>query len=198
MFDYIVGTISDKRDGNIIVEAYGIGYEIAVPVSTYAELEVGKTAKIFVYLAVREDGVSLYGWTDMSQKVMFLRLIGISGVGPRLAQSILAGMNASELALCISRGDSGAITKIKGVGKKTGERIVLELRDRISKEYGESDGSFVATTVSTPNSKADEAVLALMSLGFGRNEAQAAVAAVYDETLSPEDIVYKALRGSRH
>jgi len=195
MFDYIIGTVQDKRDGIVVVEAYGVGYEIAVPSSCVTELEIGKTAKIFTYLAVREDDVSLYGWTDRSQKTMFLRLITISGVGPKLAQSILAGMNAGDLALCISRGDTQAITRIKGVGKKTGERIVLELRDRISKEYG-TDGGIVASFI-TSGSKADEAVLALMGLGFGRSEAEGNVAAVYDEGMTTEDIVFRALRGSR-
>jgi len=193
MYNYITGTITDKRDGNIVVETHGIGYEIAVPLSTYADLEIGKPAKIYTYLAVREDDMSLYGWTDIAQKTMFLRLISISGVGCKMAQGILSGMPIRELALCISRGDAAALTRVKGVGKKTGERIVLELRDKLTEEYDAG----VDTTNALPSCKADDAVLALMSLGLTRGEASSAIAKISDTDMSPEDIVFAALKSMK-
>jgi len=194
MYNYITGTITDKRDGCIVVETHGIGYEIAVPISAYAEAEPGKAVKVHTYLVVREDEMSLYGWFETAQKTMFLRLISISGVGPKLAQSIISGMPAQELALSISRGDAAALTRIKGVGKKTGERIVLELRDRLAEEYGGGD---ITTGAIIPAGKAEDAVLALMSLGLTRSEAHSSVARVATPEMSIEDIVFTALKALR-
>jgi len=201
MYNYIKGTITHKTSDYVVIETGGIGYEVGVTTSALAELEIGKPAKLYTYLVVREDDMSLHGWTDPAQKAMFLRLITISGVGPKLAQTVLSGMPVSELALCISCGDSAALTKVKGVGKKTGERIVLELRDKLTDEFvkgeGGVGGSKISGSVPQTFGKLEDAVLALMSLGLGRAEAHTAVTSVAKDGMGVEDIVFAALKAMK-
>jgi len=202
MIYYIKGTITHKTPDHVVIEAAdGIGYEVGVTTSALAELAVDKPVKLFTYLVVKEDEMSLYGWTDPAQRAMFLRLISISGVGPKLAQTVLSGMSVGDLALCISCGDAESLTKVKGVGKKTGERIVLELKDKLADEFikGGGMGSIIKPGGSVPQTfgKLEDAVMALMSLGLGRAEAHTAVTAVAKDGMTVEDIVFASLKGMK-
>ncbi len=131
MFNYINGEITDIFGATVVVDVGGIGYELAVSAFTLADCKVGRATKLFTYLQVREDGVTLFGFSTTEEKNMFLNLISVSGVGCKMAQSILSGMDSNSLANSISLGDTKQLTKIKGLGKKTAERIVLELKEKV-------------------------------------------------------------------
>ena len=135
MLNYISGTIEYVQSDAVIVDANGIGYEISVNNRFLSKIgSVGDKIKVYVYLAVKEDGAFLFGFIDRAERNMFLRLITISGIGPKLAISILGGISSEELSRCIANGDTKALSSIKGIGKKTAERIILELRDKIEEE----------------------------------------------------------------
>lgn len=190
MIGFITGTVVDVSENCILLECGGIGYEVNV--SAYTVHDKGKTGenvRIYTYLAVKEDGISLYGFYSPAEKAMFMRLISISGIGPKLAISILSGISLDALSLAISTGDAKSLSKIKGVGKKTAERIALELKDKVMAEIGETD--FVAAAPAD-----NDAVIALMSMGFSKQEAAAALGKVNTEGLTVEQIVLAALKRS--
>lgn len=192
MYNYIEGIISEVADNYLVVDVGGIGYEIIVSSYCLNELgKIGKSAKIFTYLAVREDDMSLYGFYSKSEKAMFLRLISVSGIGPKLAISILGGISIDGLATSIISADTLSLNHIKGVGKKTAERIVLELKDKIGKEFEISAAAMTNVTLAIN----EDAVLALMSLGYTKQEASIAITKVKGENLSIEQIIMQALKG---
>lgn len=189
MYSFIEGTVVDSDLTTMTVEASGIGYEIFATASCLATLgTIGNRVRVYTYLAITQDEIRLYGFASKAEKIMFLQLVTVSGVGPKMAVGILGGMTCDKLAAAISTRDSKALSAIKGVGKKTAERIVLELHDKI---IGKTDAQ---EDVSLTGSSSEEAVLALMSLGFGRSEAVFAVARVETKGLQVEDIVLAALK----
>ena len=194
MYEYIKGRVVDLYDGYAVIDVNGIGYKLCVSANAIEELSNKDEAFVYCYLAVREDDMSLFGFYSRGERAMFLKLIEISGVGPKLAISILGGMKLDALAVAIVRGDYKLLSKIKGVGKKTAERIVLELKDKVTAE-GETDevGEKVASVVEKTDVNED-AVVALMSLGFNRAKATAAVAGVQTSGMTLEEIVFMALK----
>lgn len=191
MLSYITGKITEYEEGKLTVEANGIGYEMLVSNNTFYEFDkTGETVKVYTYLNVREDGVSLFGFFSKEEKNMFLKLITVSGIGPKIALAVLSGMSIKDLAVSIANGDTFMLTKIKGVGKKMAERLVLELREKVA---GESlKLNFNEVEVSDVES---EALVALMALGFYKNECITAVkAAKALGAASTEDIISKALK----
>lgn len=191
MYEYLSGTVADISGVEAIIDVGGIGYSVMCTSSAISVLKCGEKAKIYVYLAVREDDVSLYGFSQKAEKNIFLRLISISGIGAKVAMGILSGISADELALCIANGDVKRLNSIKGIGRKTAERIILELKDKLSDELNDSVGT------PTPfNDISDEAMMALMSLGFTKNEAAQALKNV-DKNLSLEETVRLALKNKR-
>ncbi|MCL2061610.1 MAG: Holliday junction branch migration protein RuvA [Firmicutes bacterium] len=193
MFSYVKGSIAEILEGTLTVETGGVGYELAASTQTLSTLRVGDEVKIFTYMAVREDGVSLYGFTSKQEKNMFLRLIGVSGVGAKVAMAVLSGMTAQRLAAAVAAQDTAALASVKGIGKKTAERIVLELKDKVAQELTAQGDCFAPLTAQS--GVAAEAVLALVSLGYSKSEAAAAVARVKDaDTLKAEQIILLALK----
>ncbi len=192
MIEYLVGTITDITENFVTVESGGIGYGVTVSATTLSHIKSGENVKIYTHLSVKEDGMSLFGFFSRQEKDIFLRLITISGIGPKMAITILSGINVDEFISVVASGDHMRLCTIKGVGKKTAERIVLELKDKLAKEY-DAVGSEVVFT----NSMAEDAVLALMSMGFSRQEATAAVNKVATQDLNTEDIVLAALKGAK-
>jgi len=192
MLNYISGTIEYVQSDAIIVDANGIGYEILVNNRFLSKIgSVGDKIKVYVYLAVKEDGAFLFGFIDRAERNMFLRLITISGIGPKLAISILGGISSEELSRCIANGDTKALSSIKGIGKKTAERIILELRDKIEEEIVTgvaASREFVSSGIK------EEAESALISLGFSAKEAKNLVGKVDITGLTVEEIVMKSLR----
>lgn len=194
MIAYVKGKVTDVGPNTVTVEANGLGYELNVSSYCARACEVGADVKLPTYLYVsNETDVLLYGFVDRAEKDMFLRLHSVSGVGAKMALSVLSGMTPTDLIACIAHGDIGGISKIKGIGKKTAERIVFELRDKIAKEIQDlpSVAALAVDTVAVD----EEAVMALMALGFNKNEAMAAVARVQGDNMTPEQIVFKALKG---
>lgn len=194
MIEYLIGTIADITENFVIIESGGIGYGITVSATTLSHIKNGEKAKIYTYLSIKEDGVSLFGFYSKQEKDIFLHLIAVSGIGPKMAISILSGINVDEFIAVVASGDHMRLCSIKGVGKKTAERIVLELKDKLKKDYSKNvDVEFVPFS-----SYAEEAILALMSMGFSRQEATLAVSKVQcGSEMSTEQIVLAALKGAK-
>ena len=177
MIGYISGNlITATSNGVIVLETGGIGYEITCSSSAYELIVNQGKGSLFTYLNVREDGFYLYGFVSMEEKSMFLKLISVSGVGPKMGIGILSSMPLNELAFIIASQDVKSLSKVKGLGKKTAERIILELRENISQlDLPEGAKKPSSKTTQVP-SVDDDAVIALMSLGFLRAESEKAVA----------------------
>ena len=191
MFAFLEGNIAYKQDGILIVNVGGVGYELCVSNFTnYALPNVGENAKVLTYLQVKEDGICLYGFATADEKEMFLKLITVSGVGPKGAIGILSNISLSDLIKAISLGDIKVLSSIKGIGKKTAERIAIELKDKVSFE-----GSLEAPAQIVDTKAVDEAIVVLVSLGVSKNDALRLAREYAKEDSTAEEIVSKALRG---
>lgn len=168
MYSYISGKIVDKTFSSIVVENNGIGYEIGVSGNTLFDVDLGEIVKIYTYLYVREDEMTLYGFSRTDEKKLFMRLIDISGIGPKLAMQILGGYDLKTLSVAIASGDVKTLCKIKGLGKKTAELIVLNLREQVADDITETDDK---TGYAVAGDDIADAVFALESLGVSKTEA---------------------------
>jgi Holliday junction DNA helicase RuvA len=187
-----------------LVEVGGIGYEIHIPLSTFEKLgAVGEMAGLFTYLHVREDALQLFGFATAAEKQLFQYLLSVTGIGPKVAQSILSGCSVETFCRQILQNEVSALTAIPGIGKKTAERLVLELRDRLARWPARP--GMPGESVATPKSKAtvlqEESILALVSLGYARSSAEKAVERVIQENGVPttadlpvEELIKRALR----
>jgi Holliday junction DNA helicase RuvA len=195
MISHLTGRVIHKSPTEIVIDVHGVGYEVNIPLSTFQKIEnVNGDVTIFTHLHVREDAMVLFGFATESEREVFLLLISISGIGPKIAQSILSGITSAELREAILRGNVEALTSIAGVGRKTAERIILELKSKIGKfEYSQEPGSPTSQQLKIRT----EAVIALMSLGFTRANAEASLRAVLSESAGKdmplEEIIKKAL-----
>ena len=170
MIGYLKGNLISAEDGVAILDVNGVGYEVNCSGAAYRDLLSNRGGEVFVYTAVKEDGISLYGFCSQEEKKLFLQLISVSGVGPKMGIAVLSSMPATDLTLKIATGDVKGLSAVKGLGKKTAERIVLELRDKI----GAIEGGVSAEPV-IAEEDADDAIVALMGLGFTRTESAQAV-----------------------
>lgn len=195
MYNYIKGKLIESGENYVVVESGNIGYELNVSANTAAELSAAEgVVKIYCFLSVREDDMSLFGFATKQEKSMFVKLVSVSGVGPKLALTVLSGMTAGQFAAAVVKGDVTALSKTKGVGKKTAERIVLELKDKVNKDYtSEETVSAVKADVTEVD---EEAVLALMTLGYNRHEASEAVKRVQKDGMSLEQLIFTALKNA--
>jgi holliday junction DNA helicase RuvA len=177
MIAHLRGTLLAKRPGQAIVETNGVGYDVAISVPTFSELPAaGSTVALHVYTHVREDALQLYGFMQQSEKQLFEKLITVSGIGPKLAMTILSGMRAEDMAGAIRGNDVARLTRIPGIGKKTAERMVLELRDKLPATTAAGEVAIA------PASPVEEDVLsALANLGYQRAAAETALRAVKRE-----------------
>ncbi len=198
MFSYLQGKIAEKSPTELVIDVNGVGYLLNISLSTFEKLSIiQNTVKVFTYLHVREDALQLFGFATESERNMFKMLISITGIGPKMAQGILSGMNAEELKTLIQHGNIAALTSIQGIGKKTAERLVVELRDKIGKtELGTIDQS-----LSVPQIKMrEDALNALISLGYSRSTAEQVIRQILKETssteITTEEIIKYALRHS--
>ena len=173
MIALLRGALIEKHPNQAIVETGGVGYDVTIPVSTFTHLPaLGAEVRLRIHTHVREDALALYGFLTQDEKALFEKLISVSGIGPTLAVKILSGLAAGDLTLAIRRGEVEKLVKVPGVGKKTAERMVLELRDKLPAPAGEESGAPAAEALS-PN---DQDVLsALLNLGCPRPQAEAAV-----------------------
>ena len=200
MIAYLRGRVLTTTPETAIIDVNGVGYEVYCTGGAFKKLTIGQTGELHTYLQVKEDGITLFGFADPKEKELFLKLITVSGVGPKLGISILASMSGEEFARAIATADVKGLSKVKGLGKKTAEKIVLELHGKISAaEVLDASGETVGAET-TPVAKAtpqeEEAISALMGLGFTRAESAQAVKKAKDlGAKSVEEIIMKALQG---
>ncbi len=199
MIAYIKGKVLFMTAETAVVDVNGIGYELYCSGGAFRKMTVGEIVELYTYLQVKEDGVTLFGFASTKEKELFLKVISVSGVGPKLGISILTGLSADELAQAVLTADVKRLSAVKGLGKKTAEKIVLELHGKISAaEIMSVSGDGVASVAETvaPISAADEeAVAALMGLGFTKNESMQAVKRARENgAVTVEDVIRKALQ----
>lgn len=201
MIAHLSGTLLSKQATSVILDVSGVGYEVSIPLSTFYELEdAGSTVQLRIYTHVREDALQLYGFKTARERELFLRLISVSGIGPKLGITLLSGMSADEMISSIRTNNLAKLTLIPGVGRKTAERLVMELRDKVaslSAEVEEELGTKTdAAAVPTEDSMRADALSALLNLGYQRNAAEKAVTAAMSETsdVSVESILRSSLR----
>jgi len=176
MIGHLRGSVVEKHPNQIIVEAAGVGYEVQIPISTYTALpDVGALAALRIHTHVREDALTLYGFATLEEKVVFERLIAVSGIGPKLAITVLSGLATGELITAIRNGDVQSLVRIPGVGKKTAERMVLELKDKLA-GIDPAGKSVPSAGVGPAFTALERDVLsALQNLGCARPAAEAAL-----------------------
>ncbi len=189
MIARLSGTLAVKQTNRVVLDVHGVGYEVVIPLTTYYELGgEGSPASLLIYTHVREDALQLFGFGTANEKALFTELIQISGIGPKLAVTILSGLPAEELAEAVIKGNLARLVSIPGVGKKTAERIMLELRGKAAKLLPE--------TATAPggalNALHEDVVSALVNLGYARNVAEKAVARAASE--SGEDNIEALLK----
>lgn len=201
MIAYLRGKVLTTTTETAILDVNGVGYELYCSGGAFRKLVIGQVGELHTYLQVKEDGITLFGFADPKEKELFLKLISVSGVGPKMGIAILATMSAEEFARAIATADVKGLSKVKGLGKKTAEKIVLELHGKISAAEvlgasGETVGADTpqATVKATPQE--EEAISALMGLGFTRAESAQAVKKAKDFGANTvEEIIMKALQG---
>ncbi|MEJ2059154.1 MAG: Holliday junction branch migration protein RuvA [Gammaproteobacteria bacterium] len=194
MIGRLRGEIVVKQPPMLLVDVNGVGYELEAPMSTFYELgAAGTQVTLFTHLQVREDAHTLYAFVSEAERSLFRSLLKVSGVGAKMALAILSGMNAAEFGRCVQAGDAAALTRLPGIGKKTAERLIIEMRDRI-----EAPGEVALTpTGGTPVSDpVEDAVHALISLGYRPADASRMVSAVEAADLGSEEIIRQALRAT--
>lgn len=199
MIGRLKGVLLEKLPPQLVVDVQGVGYELEAPMSTFYQLPaVGEVVILHTHMVVREDAQLLYAFFSQSERQLFRDLIRINGVGPKLALTILSGISADEFTRCVMDGDARALTNLPGVGKKTAERLIVELRDRLAKEVAAAlteTGGGTAGRSSVEASPVSEAVSALMSLGYKAQEASQMVRVVETDGLKTEAIIKAALQG---
>ena len=174
MIAHIRGQLLYKIPNYVVVDCGGVGYELWISVTTFTELgEVGAEVRLHVHTHVREDALQLFGFHEVTEKLLFEKLLTISGIGPKLAITVLSGIAADRLVAAIRGGDHGTLTKIPGIGKKTAERVVLELKDKLEGLAGTAPASASATP--SLGATAEDVLSALVNLGYPRPIAQKAV-----------------------
>ncbi len=201
MIGFIRGKLAGKQPPEILVDVGGVGYEIYVPMTTLFQLpEIGAEVTLLTHFVVREDAQQLFGFADESDRKLFRELIKVSGVGPKLALTLLSGMDAREFSQCLQRDDVASLVALPGVGKKTAERLLVEMRDKAGKWLEELVPATLEPGRSAPPTQTDyrsEAEQALVALGYKLPEAAKWVASVDDDTVtSSEELIRLALKAA--
>ena len=194
MFYYVNGTVAELEAGLAVIDCGGVGYACATTNYTLSQLKKGERAKLYTYLNVREDAMELFGFASQSELRSFKMLIGVSGVGPKAALSILSSTTPQQLAMAVVMGDEKALTAAPGIGKKIAQRIILELKDKLAKEQQEIGMPTAPGIVAGEKSKAVEAAAALAVLGYTQQDIAVAMKGVNVENLPLEEIVRQSLK----
>ena len=193
MIGQLRGTLLRKEPPALLIDVGGVGYELEAPMTTFYELPVvGETVMLYTHLVVREDAHLLYGFSTDGQRRLFRALLKVTGVGPRVALALLSGLSENEFLRCITMEDVARLTQVPGIGRKTAERLIVEMRDRLAVEE-----TTIAANVpqgSTAPDPVSEAVSALIALGYKPPEASRAVRAIATEGLGAEEIIRQALQ----
>lgn len=195
MFYYVNGTVAEIEAGLAVIDCSGVGYACATTNYTLSQLKKGARAKLYTYLNVREDAMEMFGFASQSELRSFKMLIGVSGVGPKAALSILSSTTPQQLSMAVVMGDEKALTAAPGIGKKIAQRIILELKDKLIKEQGGFEaGSGAAAAMPAQSNKAGEAAAALAVLGYGSQEIAAALKGIDMDALPLEEIIRQSLK----
>lgn len=194
MFYYIDGIVTVMEANLAVLDCGGVGYACHTTGYTLSQLQIGKKHKLYTYCNIKEDAFDIFGFSTKEELNCFNRLIGVSGVGPKVALAILSATTPSQFTLAVMTGDEKTLTMAQGVGKKMAQRIILELKDKVSGDdpAGEIGGASVITAAA--GNKASEAAAALASLGYSQSEIGTALKGIDVERMSLEDIVRSALR----
>jgi Holliday junction DNA helicase RuvA len=180
MFDYIRGTLTDRELTQVTIEASGVGYAVSIPLSTYEQLpEPGKEARIYIHYYLREDDVKLFGFATKADREIFRHLITVNSVGPKVAMSIMSGASIENLVMYVNSGDTAGLKKIPGVGAKTAERIIVELKGKLGM-YA-STASISMTKRPVAKGRKEEAYAAMLSLGYNDKQVAKAIERVSQE-----------------
>ena len=197
MIGRLRGVLLRKEPPALLVDVGGVGYELEAPMTTFYELPaVGETVTLHTHLVVRDDAHLLYGFAREAQRRLFRELLKVNGVGPRVALAVLSGLSDAEFTRCIADEDIARLTKVPGIGRKTAERLVVEMRDKLPPEIpAPVPPSDAAVGPAAPGDPVSEAVSALVALGYKPNEASRAVRSASTKGLSAEEIIRQALKG---
>jgi len=194
MIGLLRGKILGKQPPQLLLDVHGVGYEVDAPMTTFYDLPaVGEEVTLFTHLVVREDAHTLFGFVKRNDRDLFRSLLKVNGVGARLALGILSGMEPAVFIGCIQAGDASALVKLPGIGKKTAERLIIELRDRLEMP-AESATVTLATAAMSAASPVEDAVSALVGLGYKPQEASRMVRTLETANLSSEEIIRSALQ----
>lgn len=196
MIGSLHGKLLHKAPPGLMLEVNGVGYEMDAPMSTFSRLPaVGETVKVFTHLQIREDAHTLYAFASLSDRALFRALLKVSGVGAKMALAILSGMNAGEFAACVAAHDIQALTRLPGIGKKTAERLIIDLRDRLPAMQSSGGPPLGGAPGGGGTDVGAEAVNALVALGYKSHEAGRLVRGLNTADLSVEDMVRAVLKG---
>jgi len=196
LIDYIKGIVKDLGENYIVVENNGIGYRVFTSMNTIGDIQDGEEIKIYADMVVREDDISLYGFYEKNELKMFRMLNKVSGIGSKLALAILSTIDYNDVARCIASADSVSLTSVSGVGKKTAQRIILDLKEKVIKEFGEMEimDRSRQDRISPFKGEHRDALDALMALGYSRTDAAASVQSVYEDGMIAQQIIKEALK----
>ncbi|MBC7689421.1 MAG: Holliday junction branch migration protein RuvA [Aquabacterium sp.] len=192
MYAYLQGKFSLKNPAQVYIDVNGVGYEVNISLNTYTYIQHSDSGKLYTYLQVKEDAHTLYGFFERSEKEMFIQLISVSGIGASTARMMLSHLKPDEVSLAIQQGNVKLLESIKGIGKKTAERLVLELRDKVNKP-----DNILLVAAPAGNSTQQDALNALVALGITRVQAEAAIKKISiteTDTNNLEDLIKKALK----
>lgn len=204
MIGRIQGTLVEKQPPEVLIDVGGVGYEIQMPMTSFYQLPaVGEKVTVFTHFVVREDAQLLFGFADKMERGLFRELIKANGVGPKLGLTILSGMSAPQFLTSVQNEDVSALVSLPGIGKKTAERLVVELKDRLAK-FGKSenvelptfDGGKQGETIVAVNDAREEAQSALVALGYKPQQASKLVNSVYQDGMESEAVIREALKAA--
>jgi Holliday junction DNA helicase RuvA len=195
MIGFLRGRIANKQPPRLVLDVNGVGYELEAPMSTFYELpDVGNEVLLHTHLVVREDAHLLFAFISENERRLFRELIKVNGVGARVAINILSGASVEQFARAVNEGDAASLTRLPGIGKKTAERLVVEMRDRLKKDA--MTGAHVGGTAPAAASPGDEAYDALVALGYKPQEASRMISKVDTDGLASEAIIRQALQAT--
>lgn len=191
MIGFLRGKLLRKQPPHLLIDVQGVGYEVEAPMSTFYDLpELGAEAVLYTHLSIREDAHVLFGFGSEAERRFFRSLIRVNGVGPKLGLTILSGISVDGFVRCVQENDTAALTRLPGIGKKTAERLVVEMRDRLD------DVGAPAAMAGGKSHPRDEALSALVSLGYKPQEAAAMLRSIKEDGLSSEELIRRALQGA--
>ena len=196
MYAHLNGIVAEKGEGTLVIECAGVGYLLNVSAGTLSDAPaVGAPMKCYTILSVREDAMELFGFSTREEKQMYLKLTAVTGIGPRTALGILSAMSVKDLSLAIVSGDAAALSRAPGIGKKTAQRVILELKDKVDATELRSTAGSALRYENIAKDASSEAIEALVALGLSQSEAARAIAAIDPLPATSDEIIRQALKG---